>query len=327
MRLRKKSLDLRHRTEQLRQKDKVPLQVSCDYRFFVSKHEEHKFEALNVADKLRAEGFVLWISQWQQEMSESVDEQEMQKGVRNSAAQILLLTHEIFHRDRVWVCTKEVQYAIDIGKPIICIRHHSFEFDSPKCEGLGGHLYDTCANVRPEFQPYARAIISATECLSWSTEPHHQRASIAQIKEKYAQRASTVVKLREAVETERAFGCCRAVVASIAPTSSAVSIAPPSASASVPEFLFEHDLTLEMLAATSVEELEELFADLAVPVKLKIQLRKAVKDAAKLRSGYSLQIPWHVSLARLKVALQRGVLLHRQSTESALSSELNLPRL
>ena len=182
----------------------------CKYHFFVSKHEKYKFMAGDIAGALKGEGYTLWLSQWQQKKGESVDEEEMQQGVRESAALIVLLTHEIFHRDRVWVWGKEVQYAIDLGKPIICIREHSFDFDSPKCTGLGEHihLHETCASVMPVFQPYARAIISATECLSWSTEPHHLRASIEQIKEKYAQWEGSVVKLAAALEREKAVGAC-----------------------------------------------------------------------------------------------------------------------
>jgi len=79
----------------------------------------------------------------------------MQKGVRESAALILLLTHDIFHKDRVWVWSQSMQYAIDLGKPIICIRDGSFDFDSPKCEGLGDHihLHETCDSVSADFQP------------------------------------------------------------------------------------------------------------------------------------------------------------------------------
>jgi len=60
----------------------------------------------------------------------------------------------------------------------------------------------------------------------------------------------------------------------------AAAAAPATAAVGVPELLQENDLALEMLADTSAEELAELFADLGVQVKLKIQLRKAVKDAA-----------------------------------------------
>ena len=76
-------------------------------------------------------------------------------GFALAPALIVLLTHEIFPRDRVWVWGKEVQYAIDLGKPIICIRDGSFDFDSPKCEGLGDHihLHETCDSVSADFQP------------------------------------------------------------------------------------------------------------------------------------------------------------------------------
>ena len=99
-----------------------------------------------------------------------MDEEEMQKGVRESATVLLLLSERIFHRDRYWVTDKEVGYAMDQGKPLLCIGH-DFDF-SEKCLAMAEspHLCESCREVKPTFQPYARAIISAIECVSWPSQ-------------------------------------------------------------------------------------------------------------------------------------------------------------
>ena len=88
-------------------------------------------------------------------------------------------------------------------------------------------------------------------------------------------------------------------------------------------------MTLESLAVTIAEELEELFTDLGLPVKLKIQLRKAERiRQIKFWLLAILQIPRHVSLARLEVALQRCVFFHRQLEQVLLQlGSAQTPRL
>ena len=128
----------------------------CQYHFFVSKHEQY------IADKLRVQGFNVWLSQWQQEAGEDIDKEGMHRGIEQSAAVILLLTPGIFHRDQIYVTDYELQHAIDHGKPIIPIE--SFSWNWEKCGGFDRHsgdevhLRQTCDGVYPAFQPYARAI-------------------------------------------------------------------------------------------------------------------------------------------------------------------------
>ena len=49
-----------------------------------------------------------------------------------------------------------LEEAADLGVNGWMSSDHSFEFDVPKCDGLGDHihLHETCVNVDAEFQPY-----------------------------------------------------------------------------------------------------------------------------------------------------------------------------
>jgi len=181
----------------------------CKYNFFLSKHEEHKFMAKDIARELRGRGFLLWLSQDLAAEGEDIDREAMQKGVRESAALILLLSHGVYHRDRNWVTHAEVKYAIELGKPILCIGH---QFDiTSKCHALGSgcvHPLECCENVAEDFQPYARAIYDM-ECVSWFTDPAHLAIEVDKIERFYRERReSAAAKLQRAVERQLHCGVC-----------------------------------------------------------------------------------------------------------------------
>jgi len=139
--------------------------------------------AVNIAEKLRAEGFALWLSQWQQEKGESIDEEEMQKGVRESAALILLLTHACVPQGpRVGLAQggavrgRQRHPRHLLARPLLRLRRQVRGAERARAPARDVHG----RRRAPRLQPYARAIVSATECLSWSTQPHHVRASVEQ---------------------------------------------------------------------------------------------------------------------------------------------------
>ena len=67
---------------------------------FISKHEKlGKDRAEVVARELRDRGYEVWLSQWQ----DNKDEAEMQKGVDQCDALVLIMTPGIFERERHWV--------------------------------------------------------------------------------------------------------------------------------------------------------------------------------------------------------------------------------
>ena len=92
----------------------------------------------------------------------------MADGIRFSAAVLLLLSPGVFHADRQFVTHYELKPAIDSGKAVVCVKHHSFgnEVYQDKCHQLGSgervHIRETCLDgqVTAKFQPYARAIIN-----------------------------------------------------------------------------------------------------------------------------------------------------------------------
>ena len=71
-----------------------------------------------------------------------------------------------------------------------------FNFDV-KCRATDeAHLRETCREVKPAFQPYARAVISAIECIRWVSQRHHRQASIQQIKDQFRDREDSASKLK-----------------------------------------------------------------------------------------------------------------------------------
>ncbi len=96
-----------------------PLPAGCAYHFYLVKHERYKYQAKDVAAALRDLGFKIWLSQWEGEAGRDVDEPAMQRGVRASAAILLLLTPGLFQAARVWCTHTELKYAVDL-RPNTC---------------------------------------------------------------------------------------------------------------------------------------------------------------------------------------------------------------
>ena len=133
-----------------------PLPDGCDYHLYVVKHEEHKAKAENIATALRDVcGFKVWLSQWQGLHKKDVNKDAMQKGIRKSAAILLLFTPGIFQMARVWCTHTELMHAMDLGKPIIAIMWGKVNLKrNLRCL----HAPECCLGVRADFQPYARVI-------------------------------------------------------------------------------------------------------------------------------------------------------------------------
>ena len=156
----------------------VPLLLKNEkYHFFLSKHEKYKKVALEIANALIDANFKVWISQYEKDKGHSTDKHAMQTGVETSASMLLLLTPEIFCRDRFWVTQTEIMYGLEeCKKPLLCIspsvlydEEKGFDFDT-KCHNMSGHVHpqECCCDVEDSFQPYARAIPVSIDVASWN---------------------------------------------------------------------------------------------------------------------------------------------------------------
>ena len=142
------------------------LPPGCDNHIFISKHESAAKDVAEVIarvlrDDLKALGFKVWLSQFESAAFRPVDKVAMQAGVDRSAMVLLILTPGIFQKDRFWVTHTEIKYAIGQRKPVQLLE---IGFDlNTKLTGPGGcgHLKECCEGVAPDFQPHARALVTA----------------------------------------------------------------------------------------------------------------------------------------------------------------------
>ena len=220
-----------------------PLPHGCRYHFYLVKHERYKYEALTVAAALRDElGFSVWLSQWEGQAGRDVDEPAMQRGIRESAAILLLVTPGIFEVDRKWCTHTELKYGIDLrpetcqgvapgscahGKPLVAINFGvKLGEKLPACS----HPSITCANVRADFQPYARAMLRALNISDWANDRFDQPAKLCKIVDRYLNRERAAVKMQQMLADELVRGECK-VGTSSAPTSPSLLSASSAAAA------------------------------------------------------------------------------------------------
>ena len=178
--------------------DGIPkLPSGCEWHFFISKHEFlGKEVSQNLAYALEALGFSVWISQTQKD----VDKLGMLDGIKKSMAVLLCMTTGVFQKERHWV-TMELKAAIDASKPIIAFRpsKDGFDFDN-KSDGHGGTLEcpaECVLGVTKEFEPYARALVEATEVSGWASQQLDREAKIKHIVTKFLERDHVAQKLQE----------------------------------------------------------------------------------------------------------------------------------
>ena len=181
----------------------IPIEskTTLPYNFFISKHEgKGRNTGLQIADALADLGFTYWISQHQ----DNADEDSIQQGIRDSEAIILVLTPGIFAPERRFVTNTEIKFAIDLKKPIILVdAGFKWEKLSP-CM----HLTECCENVAPEFQPYARALISALQVHRWHVDVRYRNVDMEIIIERYNTRDKEAIKLSNYVAREVVKGEC-----------------------------------------------------------------------------------------------------------------------
>ena len=171
-------------------------------KIFISKHEaKGKHLAENIAIRLEQRGYSCWLSQWE----EDVDADSMQRGVDNADALLLVMTPGIFHKDREWVTHTEVKYAIDSKKPILLV-DGGFRFE--KMTDTCGHLKECCVDVRPDFQPYARALVKALEIVKWTLDKDIQQISLNKLEAKFENRQNEAAKLHKYLAREVQAGRC-----------------------------------------------------------------------------------------------------------------------
>jgi hypothetical protein len=220
-----------------------PLPDGCRYHFYLVKHERYKYQALAVATALRDElGFSVWLSQWEGQAGRDVDEPAMQRGIRESAAILLLVTPGIFEVDRKWCTHTELKYGIDLrpetcqgvapgscahGKPLVAINFGvKLGEKLPACS----HPSITCANVRADFQPYARAMLRALNISDWANDRFDQPAKLCKIVDRYLNRDRAAIKMQQMLADELVRGECK-VGTSSSPTSPALSASSAAAAA------------------------------------------------------------------------------------------------
>ena len=181
----------------------IPIEskTTLTYNFFISKHEgKGRNTGLQIVDALADLGFTYWISQHQ----DNADEDSIQQGIRDSEAIILVLTPGIFAPERRFVTNTEIKFAIDLKKPIILVdAGFKWEKLSP-CM----HLTECCENVAPEFQPYARALISALQVHRWHVDVRYRNVDMEIIIERYNTRDKEAIKLSNYVAREVVKGEC-----------------------------------------------------------------------------------------------------------------------
>ena len=173
------------------------------YHFFISKHEDYKDRAENIANTLTNNGYIPWLSNWASK-DEDVDEENMQHAVDDSDAVLLLCSPGIFHKDRKWVTHTEIKYAIDLGKPIILV-DGGIHF-GPKAEC--GHSKECCVDVQKDFQPYARMLSTALERVRWHGSAEYREVDVKKIIRKFNARHESVAKMKRFLKKELNEGPC-----------------------------------------------------------------------------------------------------------------------
>jgi hypothetical protein len=179
----------------------IESKTNLPYNFFISKHEDKgRSIGLQIADTLADLGFTYWISQHQ----DNADEDSIQQGIRDSEAIILVLTPGIFAPERRYVTNTEIKFAIELQKCIILV-DAGFRWDklSP-CM----HLVECCENVAPEFQPYARALISALQVHRWHVDVRYRNVDTEILIARYNARDKEAAKLCNYVAREVVNGEC-----------------------------------------------------------------------------------------------------------------------
>jgi hypothetical protein len=179
----------------------IESKTNLPYNFFISKHEDKgRSIGLQIADTLADLGFTYWISQHQ----DNADEDSIQQGIRDSEAIILVLTPGIFAPERRYVTNTEIKFAIELQKCIILV-DAGFRWDklSP-CM----HLVECCENVAPEFQPYARALISALQVHRWHVDVRYRNVDTEILIARYNARDKEAAKLCNYVAREVVKGEC-----------------------------------------------------------------------------------------------------------------------
>ena len=181
----------------------IPIEskTNLPYNFFISKHENKgRNIGLQIADALADLGFTYWISQHQ----DNADEDSIQQGIRDSEAIILVLTPGIFAPERRYVTNTEIKFAIDLKKPIILVDAGFTWSKLSPCM----HLVECCENVAPEFQPYARALISALQVHRWHVDVRYRNVDMKIIIERYNARDKEAAKLCNYLAREVVNGEC-----------------------------------------------------------------------------------------------------------------------
>jgi len=102
------------------------------------------------------------------------------------------------------------------------------------------------------------------------------------VKDKFCDRDEARAKLKDVLEREKAVGACSTATATAAAAAGGAKAPAVGGAAAVhadvAAWLEENGLDIETLLGESADDLVELFSDLGVTGKLKLQLKKATKD-------------------------------------------------